>query len=74
MGSKFIDKLAADIKLDFPEITGFSVRNLKYMRKFVRIRLKNIRPKPHRLFDLHLITRKQQKKVAENILSVRFSA
>ncbi|MDL2218471.1 PDDEXK nuclease domain-containing protein [Christensenellaceae bacterium OttesenSCG-928-M15] len=33
-GSKFIDNLAADIKLDFPEITGFSVRNLKYMRKF----------------------------------------
>ena len=35
-GSKFIDNLATDIKLDFPEITGFSVRNLKYMRKFAQ--------------------------------------
>lgn len=33
-GSKFIDSLAADIRSGFPEITGFSVRNLKYMRKF----------------------------------------
>lgn len=35
-GSKFIDNLAADLKADFPEITGFSVRNLKYMRKFAK--------------------------------------
>lgn len=35
-GSKFIDNLASDIKLEFPEITGFSVRNLKYMRKFAQ--------------------------------------
>jgi len=35
-GSKFIDNLAADIKADFPDITGFSVRNLKYMRKFAQ--------------------------------------
>ena len=33
-GSKFIDNLARDIKLDFPDMTGFSVRNLKYMAKF----------------------------------------
>ena len=33
-GSKFIDSLAADIKLEFPNATGFSVRNLKYMAKF----------------------------------------
>lgn len=33
-GSRFIDRLADDIKMDFPTITGFSVRNLKYMRKF----------------------------------------
>lgn len=33
-GSKFIDNLAQDIKLDFPDIKGFSVRNLKYMAKF----------------------------------------
>ncbi len=35
-GSKFIDNLAVDIKVQFPQITGFSVRNLKYMRKFAR--------------------------------------
>lgn len=33
-GDKFIDNLARDIKLDFPDIKGFSVRNLKYMSKF----------------------------------------
>lgn len=32
-GSKFIDNLARDIKIDFPDMTGFSVRNLKYMAK-----------------------------------------
>ena len=33
-GNKFIDNLSMDLKLEFPEIKGFSVRNLKYMRKF----------------------------------------
>ena len=33
-GNKFIDNLSIDLKLEFPEIKGFSVRNLKYMRKF----------------------------------------
>ena len=33
-GSKFIDNLAQDIKIDFPDMKGFSVRNLKYMSKF----------------------------------------
>ncbi|HBY20078.1 MAG: hypothetical protein A2Y24_07490 [Clostridiales bacterium GWE2_32_10] len=33
-GNKFIDKLAKDLKSDFPGVKGFSVRNLKYMRKF----------------------------------------
>ena len=33
-GNKFIDNLSIDLKLDFPNSTGFSVRNLKYMRKF----------------------------------------
>jgi len=33
-GNKFIENLARDIKLDFPDTTGFSVRNLKYMAKF----------------------------------------
>ena len=33
-GSKFIDNLAADIKISFPNATGYSPRNLKYMAKF----------------------------------------
>ena len=33
-GAKIIDKLAADLKMEFPDETGFSVRNLKYMRAF----------------------------------------
>lgn len=33
-GNKFIDNLAKDIKLAYPDSTGYSVRNLKYMAKF----------------------------------------
>lgn len=33
-GNKFIDNLAADIKIEFPNVKGYSVRNLKYMAKF----------------------------------------
>lgn len=33
-GSKFIDSLAKDIKIAFPNAKGYSVRNLKYMAKF----------------------------------------
>lgn len=32
-GNKFVNSLSVDLKLEFPQITGFSVRNLKYMRK-----------------------------------------
>lgn len=32
-GNKFIDSLSIDLKLEFPKVTGFSVRNLKYMKK-----------------------------------------
>lgn len=35
-GNKFIDNLSIDLKMEFPEITGFSVRNLKYMRKIAQ--------------------------------------
>jgi len=31
-GAKIIDRLAADLRKEFPEVTGFSPRNLKYMR------------------------------------------
>ena len=33
-GNKFIENLAADIKMEFPNSKGYSVRNLKYMAKF----------------------------------------
>lgn len=33
-GSKFVENLAADIRLSFPDATGYSARNLKYMTKF----------------------------------------
>jgi len=32
-GNKFVDNLSIDLKLNFPNSTGFSVRNLKYMKK-----------------------------------------
>ncbi|MEO1145917.1 MAG: PDDEXK nuclease domain-containing protein [Cyanobacteria bacterium J06638_22] len=31
-GAKVIDRLARDLKMEFPDIKGFSPRNLKYMR------------------------------------------
>ncbi len=33
-GTKVIDRLARDLRQEFPEIKGFSPRNLKYMRAF----------------------------------------
>ena len=33
-GAKVIDRMAKDIKGAFPEMSGFSPRNIKYMRKF----------------------------------------
>ncbi len=33
-GAKIIERLAADLHRDFPEMTGLSARNLKYMRAF----------------------------------------
>lgn len=35
-GSKVIDRLAKDLKREFPEVKGFSSRNLKYMRSFAK--------------------------------------
>ena len=36
-GDSFITNLARDIRCTFPELRGFSERNLKYMAKFARI-------------------------------------
>lgn len=33
-GAKIIDRMSCDISCEFPEMKGFSVRNLKYMLKF----------------------------------------
>jgi predicted nuclease of restriction endonuclease-like (RecB) superfamily len=33
-GAKVIERLAADLRKAFPEMGGFSPRNLKYMRAF----------------------------------------
>jgi predicted nuclease of restriction endonuclease-like (RecB) superfamily len=33
-GAKIIDRLAADLRIEFPDMRGLSVRNLKYMRAF----------------------------------------
>ena len=36
-GNKFIDNLSRDLKLAFPDSTGYSARNLKYMSKFAAL-------------------------------------
>ncbi|WP_395947383.1 DUF1016 N-terminal domain-containing protein [Caedibacter taeniospiralis] len=33
-GAKVVDQLSKDLRAEFPEMKGFSTRNLKYMRKF----------------------------------------
>jgi len=33
-GAKVVARLAADLRAEFPEVTGFSARNFKYMRAF----------------------------------------
>jgi len=35
-GNKFVENLARDIKFDFPNVRGYSVRSLKYMAKFAK--------------------------------------
>jgi predicted nuclease of restriction endonuclease-like (RecB) superfamily len=35
-GAKIIDRLSHDLKTAFPDMSGFSPRNLKYMRKFAQ--------------------------------------
>ena len=35
-GAKVIDRLAGDLRREFPDLTGMSLRNLRYMRAFAR--------------------------------------
>lgn len=34
LGAKVIDRLARDLRLSFPDMQGFSSRNLLFMRRF----------------------------------------
>jgi predicted nuclease of restriction endonuclease-like (RecB) superfamily len=36
-GAKIIDRLAADLQREFPTLSGYTVRNLKYMRAFAEV-------------------------------------
>ena len=36
-GAKVIDRISYDLKKNFPEMKGFSPRNIKYMRKFAEV-------------------------------------
>ena len=40
-GNKFIDSMAHELKISFPNIKGFSVRNLKSMKKYYLIYSQN---------------------------------
>lgn len=33
-GNKFIDEISNELKIEYPNSKGYSVRNLKYMKKF----------------------------------------
>ena len=36
-GNKFVDNLSKDMRMKYPGAKGYSVRNLKYMKKFAQI-------------------------------------
>ncbi len=36
-GARVVDRLSADLKMEYPEMKGFSPRNLKYMQKFAKL-------------------------------------
>jgi predicted nuclease of restriction endonuclease-like (RecB) superfamily len=40
-GAKIIDRLSADLQRAFPNLSGYSVRNLKYMRGFAEAECRN---------------------------------
>ena len=69
-GNKFIDNLATDIRIAFPESKGYSVRNLKYMAKFAETYPDQI-PWSHNIAILEKVKDSQQRiwyieKTAEN--------
>ena len=42
-GSKLIERVAKDLQADFPEMKGFSERNIKYCRQFYQFYTTSIR-------------------------------
>ncbi|MBI2268783.1 MAG: DUF1016 domain-containing protein [Bacteroidetes bacterium] len=52
-GAKIIDRLAVDLKTEFPDMKGLSVRNLKYMKSFAEAYPKFLQhsPKKHQNTD-----------------------
>jgi len=68
-GAKVIDQLSKDLRLAFPEMRGFSTRNLKYMRKlaeeypdleFVQQVVAQL-PWGHNIFLMDLVSDKQNR-------------
>lgn len=68
-GAKVIDHLSQDLKSEFPEMKGFGLRNLKYMRKFaeeypsrkfVQQTVAQI-PWGHNIFLMELVPEKQDR-------------
>lgn len=53
-GTKFLERVSADLKNDFPEIKGFSVRNCQFMMQFHKeiIRHLHLRNRPFRNFRI----------------------
>jgi predicted nuclease of restriction endonuclease-like (RecB) superfamily len=48
-GAKIIDRLAADLKVEFEDMKGLSVRNLKYMRAFAEAYPQFVQPSSPKL-------------------------
>lgn len=57
-GTKVVERLAHDLKAAFPEMKGFSPRNLKYMRRFAELwpELELVQRLLHNLPWFHLCT------------------
>lgn len=68
-GAKIIDKLSVDLSKAFPDTKGFSIRNLKYMRKFAEDfpddkfvqQLVAQLPWGHIVFLMNLISKKEER-------------
>lgn len=59
-GDKLIEQLAKDLQIAFPDMKGFSERNIKYCRQFYLFYTNEIRQQPVALFeDSDIVTVKQ---------------